>query len=73
MRIVDASEDSAMCDVHVDAEGMAIVSGSADSRVLVRCAALLHGLTRCKAAAAFKQSCESMGTNKLAKVFTART
>lgn len=36
VRVVDASEDSAMCDVHVDCEGDALVSGSADSRVLVR-------------------------------------
>lgn len=36
VRVIDASEDSAMCDVHVDCEGAALVSGSADSRVLVR-------------------------------------
>lgn len=36
VRLVDASEDSAMCDVHVDCEGLALVSGSVDSRVQVR-------------------------------------
>lgn len=36
VRVVDASEDSAICDVHVDCEGVALVSGSVDSRVLVR-------------------------------------
>ena len=33
VRVTDASEDAAMCDVHVDAEGEAIVSCGADSLV----------------------------------------